>query len=283
MSQRNCATSVQVATQSSSPLRKWTRRRPTCFQTENGAKRFHCAEVPFQPSFTGKEASGFRDTTFQNVMKCDVDTRKELYANVVVSSFQGTVVRMTEELTALAPSTMKVKVVALTRYGLADPSCLASSFFFFLRFRSQRASTMNLALPSNVAFAQFRATVSVVFFFLLEIDPVSKVHNFFNCAEIDLPRLIANIRTTFLKNKVHAVLHRVPSDLRGGTFRQHPRVLVATLCFQETHTGACKSSMLLRSRSFEVRTYYYECCQQHVIRRHRSFLSRSNSSLVHLF
>ena len=32
--------------------------------------------------------------------------------------------------------------------------------------------------------------------------------------------------------KVHAVLQRVPSDLRGGTFRQHPRVLVSTLCVQ---------------------------------------------------
>ena len=29
---------------------------------------------------------------------------------------------------------------------------------------------------------------------------------------------------------VHAVLQRVPSDLKGETFEQHPRVLVATLC-----------------------------------------------------
>ena len=34
-------------------------------------------------------------------------------------------------------------------------------------------------------------------------------------------------------NVLHAVLQRVPSGLRGGTFRLHPRVLVATLCFQE--------------------------------------------------
>ena len=33
--------------------------------------------------------------------------------------------------------------------------------------------------------------------------------------------------------KVHAMLQRVTSDLRGGTFRRHRRVMVATLCFQE--------------------------------------------------
>ena len=34
-------------------------------------------------------------------------------------------------------------------------------------------------------------------------------------------------------SKVHAVLQHAPCDLRGGTFRQHPRVLVATVDYQE--------------------------------------------------
>merc|ERR1719451_43437 len=38
-----------------------------------GAERFRCPEVLFQPSFIGKEASGIHDTTFQSIMKCDVD------------------------------------------------------------------------------------------------------------------------------------------------------------------------------------------------------------------
>merc|ERR1712032_1765139 len=72
--------------------------------------------VLFQPSFIGKEASGIHDTTFQSIMKCDLDIRKDLYANVVLSGgttmFAGIGERMTKELTALAPSTMKIKVVA---------------------------------------------------------------------------------------------------------------------------------------------------------------------------
>eukprot|EP00392_Amoebophrya_sp_AT5.2_P018542 g19101.t1 len=81
-----------------------------------GNERFRCPEVLFQPSFIGKESSGIHDTTFQSIMKCDVDIRKDLYANVVLSGgttmFPGIGERMTKEITALAPSTMKIKVVA---------------------------------------------------------------------------------------------------------------------------------------------------------------------------
>jgi actin-related protein len=81
-----------------------------------GNERFRCPEVLFQPSLIGKEASGIHDCTFQTIMKCDIDIRKDLYANIVMSGgttmFPGIAERMTKELTALAPSTMKIKVVA---------------------------------------------------------------------------------------------------------------------------------------------------------------------------
>jgi len=81
-----------------------------------GTERFRCPEVLFQPSLVGKEASGIHDTTFQSIMKCDVDIRKDLYGNVVLSGgttmFAGIGERMAKELTALAPSTMKIKIVA---------------------------------------------------------------------------------------------------------------------------------------------------------------------------
>jgi len=81
-----------------------------------GNERFRCPEVLFQPAFIGKEASGIHDTIFRSIMKCDVDLRRDLYANIVLSGgttmFQGIGERMTKELTQLAPSTMKIKVVA---------------------------------------------------------------------------------------------------------------------------------------------------------------------------
>jgi len=81
-----------------------------------GNERFRCPEVLFQPSLIGKEASGIHDCTFHTIMRCDVDIRKDLYGNIVLSGgttmFPGIGERMTKELTALAPSTMKIKVVA---------------------------------------------------------------------------------------------------------------------------------------------------------------------------
>jgi len=81
-----------------------------------GNERFRCPEVLFQPSLIGKEATGIHDCTFQTIMKCDVDIRKDLYANIVLSGgttmFGGIAELMTKEITSLAPSTMKIKIVA---------------------------------------------------------------------------------------------------------------------------------------------------------------------------
>lgn len=81
-----------------------------------GNERFRCPEALFQPSLVGKEALGIHDTTFQSIMKCDVDIRKDLYGNIVLSGgttmYDGIGERMTKEVVALAPSTMKIKVVA---------------------------------------------------------------------------------------------------------------------------------------------------------------------------
>ena len=81
-----------------------------------GNERFRCPEVLFQPSLIGKEASGIHDTLFQTIMKCDVDIRKDLYANIVLSGgttmFNQIAERLSKEIVALAPSTMKIKVVA---------------------------------------------------------------------------------------------------------------------------------------------------------------------------
>ena len=49
-------------------------------------------------------------------MKCDVDVRKDLYGNIVLSGgstmFDGISDRLSKEITKLAPSSMKIKVMA---------------------------------------------------------------------------------------------------------------------------------------------------------------------------
>jgi actin-related protein len=81
-----------------------------------GNERFRCPEVLFQPSFIGKEAKGIDVTMFNTIGTCDVDIRKDLYANIVLSGgttmYEGIADRLSKEITALAPPTMKIKVVA---------------------------------------------------------------------------------------------------------------------------------------------------------------------------
>jgi len=79
-------------------------------------ERFRCPEVLFQPSMIGKEDEGVHVLTYNSIMKCDIDIRKDLYGNVVLSGgstmFPGIADRMNKEIVAKAPSSMSVKIVA---------------------------------------------------------------------------------------------------------------------------------------------------------------------------
>jgi len=81
-----------------------------------GSERFRCPEVLFQPSFIGKESEGIHKLSFDSIAKCDIDIRKDLYTNVVLSGgttmFLGIDTRLKKEISALAPASAKVKIVA---------------------------------------------------------------------------------------------------------------------------------------------------------------------------
>ena len=81
-----------------------------------GNERFRCPEMLFKPYFDGMEYDGIDKTLFDSIMKCDIDVRKDLYANIVLSGgttmYEGLADRLNKEITALAPPTMKVKIVA---------------------------------------------------------------------------------------------------------------------------------------------------------------------------
>jgi actin len=79
-------------------------------------ERFRCPELLFKPHFNGFDCDGIDQTLFDSIMKCDIDVRKELYANIVLSGgttmFTGLPERIEKEIIRLAPPTVKVKVVA---------------------------------------------------------------------------------------------------------------------------------------------------------------------------
>ena len=88
-----------------------------------GDERFLCTEVLFNPpTKDGVVCDGLPQQLFNSIMKCDVDIRKDLYNNIVLSGgttmFPGFAQRMQKEVKALAPSTMKIEVVAPPEYSV---------------------------------------------------------------------------------------------------------------------------------------------------------------------
>ncbi|KAG2500060.1 hypothetical protein HYH03_002337 [Edaphochlamys debaryana] len=82
-----------------------------------GEERFRCAEVLFDPSPLGLEAgTGITPLLYSAVEACDIDVRKDLLHNVVLSGgttmVEGIASRLMKELTALAPPAATVRVVA---------------------------------------------------------------------------------------------------------------------------------------------------------------------------
>merc|ERR1712023_455666 len=127
-----------------------------------GNERFRCPEVLFQPNLTGLEMDGVADSTFQTIMKCDVDIRKDLYANIVLSGgttmFPGISERMSKEVTALAPASINVNIL----FGLEDPFwhlCLLSKVCGLAR-----RNMMNPVHPLSIASA-FKDQIELYFLF----------------------------------------------------------------------------------------------------------------------
>ena len=81
-----------------------------------GNERFRCSEALLRPAFLGMESVGIHEATYDSIMYCDVDIRKELYGNIVLSGgstmFPGLADRMQKEIIDLAPPTIKIKVIA---------------------------------------------------------------------------------------------------------------------------------------------------------------------------
>merc|ERR1712227_303677 len=90
-------------------------------------------------------------------MKCDVDIRKDLYANTVMSGgttmYPGIADRMQKEITALAPSTIKIKIIAPADVDLqagvrrvrpshCPPQVLLNTLLSWLLYLVQKNSTL---------------------------------------------------------------------------------------------------------------------------------------------
>lgn len=80
------------------------------------SERFKCPELLFKPHLNGFEFKGLHELVFNSIMKCDISSRADLLANVIVSGgsskFPGLPNRLEAELKKLVSPKIRTKVVA---------------------------------------------------------------------------------------------------------------------------------------------------------------------------
>ena len=100
-----------------------------------GNERFRCPEALFQPSFLGMESASIHEACYNSIMKCDVDIRKDLYANTVLSGgstmFPGIADRMQKEIVALAPDATMIKIFISPQYSVWTGGSILASLSTF--------------------------------------------------------------------------------------------------------------------------------------------------------
>ncbi len=80
--------------------------------------RFMAPEALFHPGLIkeGDEAEGMHTMTFNSIQECDIDIRKDLYSNVILSGgttlYEGLPDRLEKEVDALCPQSGQVKIIA---------------------------------------------------------------------------------------------------------------------------------------------------------------------------
>uniref|UniRef100_A0A5K3FBW8 Actin n=1 Tax=Mesocestoides corti TaxID=53468 RepID=A0A5K3FBW8_MESCO len=105
----------EISNATSSPLNK-EYRCPDGEVINVGDEAFRCPEALFQPKLIDYECPGIHKSIVDSIKICDLDTRKDLYAGVLISGgssmFPGLARRLKKELTAMVPATVAVNVCA---------------------------------------------------------------------------------------------------------------------------------------------------------------------------
>lgn len=84
------------------------------FMYQVGQARFRAPEVLFRPDLIGEESVGIHEALICAIHKSDMDLRKQLYQNIVISGgstlFKGFGDRLLSEVKKLAPKDIKISV-----------------------------------------------------------------------------------------------------------------------------------------------------------------------------
>ena len=102
-------------------------------------QRIRCPEALFKPSMIDKYETGIDEACYNSIQRCDIDLRRDLYNNIILSGgnskFEGLPERLSREIRCLAPESMKeeVRVIASLerKFAVFIGGCILSSISSF--------------------------------------------------------------------------------------------------------------------------------------------------------
>ncbi|MFX0093053.1 MAG: rod shape-determining protein [Candidatus Hodarchaeota archaeon] len=106
---------------------------------EIGSERFLAPEALFTPNVLGREEYSINEAIYDAIQKCDIDLRRDLYQNIVLSGgttmFPGMKERLHKELTEMVPENIEIRIVAPPerRYSVWIGGSILSSLKTFQR------------------------------------------------------------------------------------------------------------------------------------------------------
>ncbi|KAH7703168.1 hypothetical protein AAVH_29661, partial [Aphelenchoides avenae] len=118
--EQRCHVATNIAREEAADLKmemdKLIHKLPDGSLLELGASRFRAPEVLFRPDIIGEEYESLGQSISNAILKCDMDLRKTLYSNIVLSGgstlFPGFGDRLLAEVRKQAPKDVKIRIVA---------------------------------------------------------------------------------------------------------------------------------------------------------------------------
>ncbi|XP_076466827.1 beta-centractin [Babylonia areolata] len=114
--ERTCYLSINPLKEESVDTEKVQYTLPDGNSIEIGPARFRAPELLFRPDLIGEECEGIHEVLSYSIQKSDVDLRKTLFSNIVLSGgstlFKGFGDRLLSELKKLAPKDIKIRISA---------------------------------------------------------------------------------------------------------------------------------------------------------------------------
>ncbi|XP_077868772.1 beta-centractin [Saccoglossus kowalevskii] len=114
--ERGCYLALNPQKEEGSEIEKTPYTLPDGSTLEVGPARFRAPELLFQPHLIGEECEGLHEVLSYAIQKSDMDLRRTLFANIVLSGgstlFKGFGDRLLSEVKKLAPKDVKIRISA---------------------------------------------------------------------------------------------------------------------------------------------------------------------------